>query len=92
MNRSRGVVGMAKTKNQEKCLALLNTHQFVKLNSDSTKQIKTKFQRGLRKIKAYISLQEYSRLYPTGSAPGKFYGIVKIQKLSPTDSIEKLSR
>ena len=44
----------------------------------------------LRKIKRNISLHEYSRLYPTGSAPGKFYGTAKIHKLLPTDNIEKL--
>ena len=75
---------------QEKCSALLNTNQFVKLNGDPTKQIETKIQRVLRKIKINISLQEYWRLYPTGSFPGKFYGTAKIHKLSPTDSMGNL--
>ena len=49
---------MDKTKYQEKCLALLNTNQFVKLNRDPTKQIETKIQRVLRKIKSNILLRE----------------------------------
>ena len=62
---------MDKTKHQEKCLALPNTNQFVERSRNPAKQIETKLQRVLRKIKIIISLQEYSRLYPTRSAPGK---------------------
>ena len=32
----------------------------------------------------------YSKIYPTGSAPGKFYGTAKIHKLSPDDTINEL--
>ena len=42
---------MDKTKYQEKCLAILDKNQFVKLNIDPTKEIKTKIQRVLRKSK-----------------------------------------
>ena len=31
-----------------------------------------------------------SKIYPTGSAPGKFYEAGKIYKLSPNGSIDKL--
>ena len=89
-DKGRRVVIMDKAKYQEKCLAPLNTNQFIKLNKDPSKQIETKIQRVLRKIKRNISLHEYSRLYPTGSSPGKFYGTAKIHKLLPTDNIEKL--
>ena len=58
-DEGRGIVIMDKTKYPEKSLALLNTNQFVKLNSNPTKQIETKIQRKLRKIKTVISLQEY---------------------------------
>ena len=61
-DEGRGVVIMAKTKYQEKCLALLNTNQFVKLSRDTKKQIETKIKGVLRKIKTNISLQEFSRL------------------------------
>ena len=65
-------------------------HKLFCKTRDPTKQIETKIQRVLRKIKTNISLQEYSRLYSTGSFPGKFYGTAKIPKLSPTDGMEKL--
>ena len=32
----------------------------------------------------------YSKIYPTGSAPDKFYGTAKIHKLSPYDTINEL--
>ena len=41
-DKGKGIVIMDKAKYQEKSLALLNTNQFVKLNSDPTKQIETK--------------------------------------------------
>ena len=41
-DKGKGIVIVDKTKYQEKSLALLNTNQFVKLNSDPTKQIETK--------------------------------------------------
>ena len=89
-DKGRRVVIMDKAKYQEKCLAPLNTNQFIKLNKDLSKQIEITIQRVLRKIKINISLHEYSRLYPTGPSPGKFHGAAKIHKLLPTDSIEKL--
>ena len=89
-DKGRRAVIMDKAKYQEKCLAPLNTNQFIKLNKDPSKQIETKIQRVLRIIKINISLHEYSRLYPTGPSPGKFHGAAKIHKLLPTDSIEKL--
>ena len=32
----------------------------------------------------------YLKIYPTGSAPGKFYGTAEIHKLSPDDNINDL--
>ena len=32
----------------------------------------------------------YSKIYPAGSAPGKFYGTAKIHKLLPNDTINEL--
>ena len=32
----------------------------------------------------------YSKIYPTGSVPGKFYGTAKFHKLSPNDTINEL--
>ena len=65
-DKGSGVVIMSKPKYHKKCLELLNTDQFTKLNHDPTKKIKAKIQRVLRKIKSNLT-QEYSRLYATGS-------------------------
>ena len=56
---------MNKNKYTEKCLQILNTKQFVKLNSDPTK---TTERNVLRKIKSKFSPNEYKQLYPTGSS------------------------
>ena len=47
-------------------------------------------QRCVRKLKSKITKAEYSKLYPTGSNPGKFYGTAKIHKLSYNDNIDQL--
>ena len=49
-----------------------------------------KIQRILRKIKSKFSEQEYKRLYPTGSSPGKFYGTAKMHKLSLNGKVDDL--
>ena len=48
-----------------KCLNLVNTDSFVQLGHDPTK--------ATREIKNNLTKQEYSRIYPTGSSPEKFY-------------------
>ena len=45
----------------------------------------------MRKIKSKLLINEYKRIYPTGSSPGKLYGTGKIDKLSDRDVTEKLS-
>ena len=55
-----------------------------------TKKIEAKIRRVLRKIKTNLTSQEYSRLYRTGSCPGKFYSTPKMYKILPTDSVDKL--
>ena len=65
---------MNRDKYKKKCLEMLNTNQFVKLNSDPTKTTERKVQKVLRKIKSKFSPYEYKQLYPTGSSLGKFYG------------------
>ena len=81
---------MNSNKYTEKCLQILNTNQFVKLDSDPTKTTERKVQNILRKIKSKFSPNEYKQLYSTGSSPGKFYGIAKIHNLSQGDQVEKL--
>ena len=79
-DKGRGVVLMDKNKYTEKCMLLLNTKQFKKLDNDPTKTTEGKIQRMLRRIKPKLSEHEYKVLYPFGSSPGKFYNTTKIQK------------
>ena len=81
---------MNRDKYHEKCLELLDTEQSQKLNHDPTKTTERKVQNALRKIKSKLSINEYKRIYPTGSSPGKLYGTTKIHKLSDGDGIDKL--
>ena len=62
-------------------MALLNTEHFKRLTTDPTAVTERKIQNVWRKIKPKFSEQEYKRLYPTGSAPARFYDIAKIHKL-----------
>ena len=64
---------------------MLNTNQFSKISVDPTKKAEAKNQRVLRKIKSKLTIQEYHRLYPTGSCPGKFYGYTKEKFLRYTN-------
>ena len=57
----------------------------MKLDQDPTSKLESKVQRILRKIKSKLPENIYKKLYPTGSAPGKFYGNAKIHKLSSND-------
>ena len=66
-----GVVIMNRDKYHEKCLELLDTEQFQKLNHDPTKTTERKVQNAFRKIKLKLSINEYKRIYPTGSSQDK---------------------
>ena len=57
-DKGRGIVVINRIKYTEKCLNLLNTDSFVKLNYDPTKTIEGKIQRSLRKIKNNLTKQE----------------------------------
>ena len=50
------------------------------LNVIQEKQPKKKIQKYIHKINSNFTKQEYSRLYQTGSSPGKFYGTMTRQK------------
>ena len=73
-DKGRGIVIMNKDKYPEKCLELLDAEQFQKLNYDPTKTTERKVQNVLRKIKSKLSINEYKRIYPASSSPGKLYG------------------
>ena len=50
----------------QKCVSILNTRQFQKLDNNPTKSLERKIQRTLRKIKHKFEVNEYKTLYPTG--------------------------
>ena len=79
---------MDKGKYTEKCMKILNTKQFFKLQKDPTKNIEMKIQKAVRKIKNKLSPKEYLNIYPTGSSPGKFYGTAKKYKFTPTGTTD----
>ena len=89
-DKSRGVVIMSRSAYLEKCLTLLNTSQFNKLTKDPTQVTERKIQRVVRRMKLKLPSNIYAKIYPTGSAPGKFYGTAKIHELSPNDTINEL--
>ena len=45
--------------------------------------VENKFKRALRKIKTKLPQQDYIKLYPTGSSPGKFYLTAKKKHKMP---------
>ena len=89
-DKVKGVVIMDKGKYTEKCLNLLNSNQFNKLSHDPNKSVENKVKRVLWKIKTKLSQQDYVKLYPTGSAPGKFYRETKKHKMPENGTIEDL--
>ena len=89
-DKGRGVVVKGRGKYFDKCLAMLNTEQFVQLQKDPTSSFERKVQRSLRQIKQKLSANVYAKLYPTGSYPGKFYGTSNAHKLSTNDTVEEL--
>ena len=42
-------------------------------------------------MKSKFTKQEYTKLYPTGSASGKFYGSAKIHKLPKLGPVDDLA-
>ena len=89
-DKGRGVVIMDKSKYHEKCLMILEKDNFKTLDLDPTKKTEEKMQRISRKMKNRLSPQEYLRLYPSGSCPGKFYGTAKVDKISENDTVDEL--
>ena len=89
-DKGRGIVVIDRKKYTEKCMDMLNTKQFRKLDKDPTKTIETKIQRAVRKIKNHLSTSEYQTLYSSGSAPGKFYGTAKKHKVPANGTVDDL--
>ena len=74
----------------DKCLTVLNSEQFVKLNQDPTATVERKVQQILQKIKQKLPKEVYQKLYPTRSSPAKFYGTAKIHRLQPKKGVDEL--
>ena len=70
----------------------LDSDNFKKLKTDTTKTVEESVQRALLNIKNAIGETEYKKIYPSGSNPGKFYGTAKVHKVKPddTDKLQKL--
>ena len=67
------------------CMEHLNTDNFKQLETDNTKAVEDSIQRALYAVKDAIGEEEYRKIYPSGSNPGKFYGTAKVHKLKPDD-------
>ena len=89
-DKGGGVVILDRRKYMEKCLTILSTSKFAEINHDPTAYIEGKVQRTLRKIKSKLPSFVYSKIYPTGSSPGKFYGTAKQHKVPNNSTIEHL--
>ena len=74
--------------NVEKCFSIINTNKFKKLDKNPTVSYEAKTQRTLRKAESRFTLQEYSKVYPTGSNAGKLYGTAKIHKLPELGTVD----
>ena len=70
-----------------KCLALLNSEQYRKLNDE---QHSGKSKKTLRKLKYKFSDQEYKMLCSSGSSPRKFYGTTKVHKIPKNSDVSQL--
>ena len=89
-DKGRGVVLPDKTRYGEKCFSIISTNKFKKLDKNPTVSYEPKIQRTLRKMKSRFTLQEYNKVYPTGSKAGKLYGTAKIHKLPESGTVDQL--
>ena len=88
-DKGRGVVFVNHNKYLDKCYTILDSKKFITLDQDPTCYMETKVQRTLRKAKSTMPQIVYSKLYPSGSCPDKFYGAAKMNKLL-TNNIDDL--
>ena len=67
-------------------MEFLDSDQFVKLDNDPTKAFQTRVQNTLRKMKSSFDKKVYSKIYPSSSQPGLFFGLAKVHKV-PNNSL-----
>ena len=89
-DKGRVVVLLDKTKYVKKYFSIMNTNKFKKLDKNPTVSYEAKIQRTLTKTKLRFTLQEYHKVYPTGSNAGKLYGTAKIHKLPESGTADQL--
>ena len=89
-DKGRVVVLLDKTKYVEKFLSIISTNKFKKLDKNPTVSNEAKIQRTLRKMKSRFILQEYNKVYRTGSNAGKLIGTAKIHKLPELGIVDQL--
>ena len=80
-----------RSKYIETCLSIINSSQFLQVDKDPTASTEKKLQRTLRKIKDKILALLYSKIYPTRSSPGRFYGTAKLNKVKDNGTVEDLT-
>ena len=90
-DKGRGIVILGRNHYTEKCLSIVESKLFRKLEKDSTKTLESKVRRTLRKIKNVLSEDDYKKLYHTGSRPGLFYGTAKVHKLQSNQGLNELT-
>ena len=61
------------------------------MENDTTNSVEDAVKKALGKIKKAIGEEEYKRIYPTGSNPGKFYGTAKVHKIK-ADERDKIGK
>ena len=61
-----------------------------KLPNETYKEQSSKMRTQIKIFRIKITKNEYSKLYPTGSNPGKFYGPAKIHNRSYNGTIDQL--
>ena len=89
-DKGRRIVILDKNKYIEKCISIVMTDKFKKIDNSPTATCESKVQRILRKMKFKFTEREYYQLYPTGSNAGKFYDTAKVHKLKQGDTVDQL--
>ena len=90
-DKGRGVVIFDKKHYIEKCINILDSEQFKKLQKDPTRTLENEMQRTLRKIKQHIDENEYKRMYLTDSRPVLFYTTAKVHKSQNGEGLNELT-
>ena len=80
-HKDRGVTILDHKDYIKKCVSMLNTSQFQKLDTAPTKSLERKVQWILQKIKRKFEENEYKKLYPKISRLGLFHVPPKVHKI-----------